>query len=238
MDGHLPSPGWSPTIPRMVPQQREVYYKLGIYYLNLTHKTIFIQQLPWMVTNQPQEGPTPKACYRLGVWHLTDKTNNCQRCSPAIPRMVTHHPKDGHSQSKIWSLPFPKMVTHCQRMVTNHPQHDQTPYPGWSPTIQRYGNSPSWGWSPTNRMVNTMFITFPRMVTRHFQDDQLVNSYISRSHYYQPSSIASKDLPNNFFLSYMVGAASISTLFPKALQEWPFQQLECYTLTNHVTEWL
>ena len=41
MAGHLPSLGWSTTIPRtrMVTHQKEVYYSLGISDLDLTHKT-------------------------------------------------------------------------------------------------------------------------------------------------------------------------------------------------------
>ena len=51
MDGHPLNPDdyynkWSTTIPRMVTQnqrmvthQKEVYYRLGILHLNLTHKT-------------------------------------------------------------------------------------------------------------------------------------------------------------------------------------------------------
>ena len=46
----------------------------------------------------------------------------------------------------------------------------------WSPTIQRYGCTPSPGWSPTNsRMLNHHpwdGVTFPRMVTHHFQAGQ------------------------------------------------------------------
>ena len=30
---------WSPTIPRMVTHQKEVYYRLGIWHLGLTYKT-------------------------------------------------------------------------------------------------------------------------------------------------------------------------------------------------------
>ena len=60
MDGHLPSLGWSPTNPRMVNNQKEVYYKLGIWHLDLTHKKKAIQ-LPWMVTYHPKDGhPQPK----------------------------------------------------------------------------------------------------------------------------------------------------------------------------------
>ena len=39
MDGHLLSVGWSPPNPRMVTHQKEVYYRLGISDLDLTHKT-------------------------------------------------------------------------------------------------------------------------------------------------------------------------------------------------------
>ena len=41
MDGHLPSLGWSPTNLRMLINQKEVYYRYGIWHLNLTHKTSF-----------------------------------------------------------------------------------------------------------------------------------------------------------------------------------------------------
>ena len=39
MDGHIPSPGWSPTDPTMITHQREVYCSLGIWDLDLIHKT-------------------------------------------------------------------------------------------------------------------------------------------------------------------------------------------------------
>ena len=39
MDGHLPSLGWSLTNQRMVTYQKEVYYRLGIWHLDFTHKT-------------------------------------------------------------------------------------------------------------------------------------------------------------------------------------------------------
>ena len=38
MDGHLPSLGWSPTNPKMVTNQKEVYNRLGICHLDLTYK--------------------------------------------------------------------------------------------------------------------------------------------------------------------------------------------------------
>ena len=38
MDGYLPYLGWSPTIPSMVNHQKEVYYRLRIENLELTHK--------------------------------------------------------------------------------------------------------------------------------------------------------------------------------------------------------
>ena len=39
MDGHPPSLGGLPTNPRMDTHQRGVLYRLGIWYLVLTHKT-------------------------------------------------------------------------------------------------------------------------------------------------------------------------------------------------------
>ena len=39
MVGHLPSVGWSPTNPRMVTHQKEVYYIVGIWHLEVTHKS-------------------------------------------------------------------------------------------------------------------------------------------------------------------------------------------------------
>ena len=39
MDGYLPYLGWSPTIPCMVNYQKEVYYRLRIWLIDLTHKT-------------------------------------------------------------------------------------------------------------------------------------------------------------------------------------------------------
>ena len=81
MDGHPPSLGWSPsnqrmvtyqkevdiprttTNPRMVTHLKEVYYRLRILNLDLTHKTNPIDNclewspnIPRMVTHQPKDG--------------------------------------------------------------------------------------------------------------------------------------------------------------------------------------
>ena len=78
-DGHPPSKGWSPTIQRMVTHhpkdghppfkiyQKEVYYRLEIWNLALTHKI----KTRCSAAGQP---PSPG-------W------------SPTIRRMVTHHQK-------------------------------------------------------------------------------------------------------------------------------------------------
>ena len=39
MDDHLASLGWLPTNPSMANHQEDVYYRLGILDLDLTHKT-------------------------------------------------------------------------------------------------------------------------------------------------------------------------------------------------------
>ena len=59
MDGHLLSPGWAPTILRMVTQRKEVYYIDGFWHLYLTHKTNNRCQLLWMVTNHPFDCHSP-----------------------------------------------------------------------------------------------------------------------------------------------------------------------------------
>ena len=59
MHSHLSSLGWSPTNPRMVTHQKEVYYRLGIWQLNFTCKKNTCWQLPWMVTYHPLEGYPP-----------------------------------------------------------------------------------------------------------------------------------------------------------------------------------
>ena len=78
--------GWSPPIiPRMVTHQKEVYCRLRILQLNLTHKTNIRWQLPWM------DSPSPG-------W------------PPTIARMVINHPKYGYQPFKRWSLIFQIMV--------------------------------------------------------------------------------------------------------------------------------
>ena len=39
MDGHLPCLGGFLANPRIITHQKEVYYRLGIWLLNFTHKT-------------------------------------------------------------------------------------------------------------------------------------------------------------------------------------------------------
>ena len=74
--------GWSPIIPRIA-HQKEVYYRLGIWHFDLTHKTNNRGQLSWIFTYRPQDGhPTSK------IWLLT------------FPKMGTHFPKDGHQPSQ------------------------------------------------------------------------------------------------------------------------------------------
>ena len=99
--------------------------------------------------------------------------------------MVTHHRKDGHPPSKIWSPLSKRWSPIFQIIVPNDPQYGQTPSPGGSPIIQilpptnprnathhhldghplskRYGCTPSPGWSANNS----------RIVTHHLQDCQI-----------------------------------------------------------------
>ena len=56
---HLPSLGGSPTNPRMVTHQKEVYYRLGNWHLHITHDTNTRRQLPSMVTYHYLDGHPP-----------------------------------------------------------------------------------------------------------------------------------------------------------------------------------
>ena len=58
-NGHLPSLAWSPTNPRMITLRKDVYYRLRIWHLDLTHKMKTMGQLPGMVTYHLGDGPPP-----------------------------------------------------------------------------------------------------------------------------------------------------------------------------------
>ena len=62
MDGQIQSLGWSPTIQRMVTNQKEVYLEFDT-----------VTELAKLTSG-----------------------DNCHGWSATIPRMVAHHPKDGH----------------------------------------------------------------------------------------------------------------------------------------------
>ena len=80
MNVHPPSTGWSPTsqnIPEGSVLQTWIFapegsFRLWIWHLDITHKMKTGCQLPWMISYQV-----------------------------TITSMVPHHPKDGHSPSKI-----------------------------------------------------------------------------------------------------------------------------------------
>ena len=114
--GHLPSLGGSPTNPRMVTHQKEVYYRLGNWHLHITHDTNTRWQLPSMVTYHYLDGhpptlgwsPTRRKCttdMEFGNYTLLTKLtpgDNCHGWSPTIPVRVTRRPKDGHPPTQGW----------------------------------------------------------------------------------------------------------------------------------------
>ena len=80
----------SPTNPRVVTHQKEVFIRFDIWFLDLIHKTKTRWQPPWMVTHQPRMVTYQKdVYYRLGIWHLnlTHKTKTRWQ----LPWMVTYH---------------------------------------------------------------------------------------------------------------------------------------------------
>ena len=71
MDGHPPSLGGSPTNPRMITHQREVYYRLGNEHLHITRKTnTRCNCYGWPPTNPRMVTQQKEVSYRLRFWEL------------------------------------------------------------------------------------------------------------------------------------------------------------------------
>ena len=143
MDGHSPSKIY----------QKELYYKLQIWHLDLTHKSKTRWQLLWMVSYHHQDGYPPfKGCLPtiknltegnvLQTWNLAHRLNHKIKTRWQLPWMVGSHPLDVQppSHRQGWS-PSLRLVTHypiapfqilsptIPSMVTHHPkllQSDQT----------------------------------------------------------------------------------------------------------------
>ena len=91
--------------------QKEVYYRLEIWHRDLTHKiktrwSAMDGQPPspgWSPTiqNLPERGVLQT--WTLAHIHYSQNQDQvkCHGWSATIPRMVTHHPKDGRPPSKI-----------------------------------------------------------------------------------------------------------------------------------------
>ena len=106
-DAHKPSQlsGW-PTIPS---HHQQVYYRLGVCHLDLTHKT------NRMLTHQPK--------VVTQNWALRLQSQN------KLPQMVSYDPKNGH--------PIQNMVNSLPKGVHPFFKGWSQPSPGWSPTNSR-----------------------------------------------------------------------------------------------------
>ena len=136
MDGHLPSPWWSPTIPRMVTQHSEYGHPLAQGWLTyfrgmLTHHqqctAVCSPIFPWIVTQK--DGHLPK-----------DGQLTSPGWSPTIARSAIQSPKDGHQQSMERSPLSPGWSTDIHMMVKHHLQDGHPQQVGWSNTIPRRVN--------------------------------------------------------------------------------------------------
>ena len=92
MDGHLPTLGWSPTnlrmftiSPRMVSHQKEMYYKLQIWHINITYC-----HAGWSPTNPRMVTHQKEMYYKLQIWHLNITYKTTTRLQ--LPCIVTYHP--------------------------------------------------------------------------------------------------------------------------------------------------
>ena len=127
----------SPTIPKMVTHQpkdgycqKEVYSRLGIWHLDLTHKTNTrfnchrwpILSLGWSHTNSKMVTHHTK--------YVQQQAQFFKGWSPTFQWLVTHLPKEGHPPSQGWSITIPRIWCCSQ---DGHP-----PTVGWPPTIPRW----------------------------------------------------------------------------------------------------
>ena len=159
-DGHPPSHGWSLTIQNL---PETLYYKLGIWLLDLTHKIKTRWQLLWMVSHHHQDGHPPPKGWLSTIQNLTEgsvlqtqnlahRLNNKIKTWWQLPWMVGYHPLNGHppSQRQGWSPSIPRMVTYqplvsqplskitLPNIVTELPKDGHPQSQAWSPTIQNY----------------------------------------------------------------------------------------------------
>ena len=136
--------GWSATIPRMVTHhpkdghppfkiyQKDLYYRLEIWHLDLTHK---IKTMLSAIDGQPPSpgwSPTiprkvthnPKSTWRNCTTELkfANKTKLIKSKSGEVPWMVCHHPQDGHPPFQGWSCHFEEISNPqkyvCGRLLT------------------------------------------------------------------------------------------------------------------------
>ena len=130
--------------------QKELYYKLGIWHLNLTHKIKTRWQLLWMVSGQLQylgwshpiqnltEGSVLQTC------NLAHRLNHKIKTRWQWPSVVSYHSLDGHppSQGQGWSPSIPRLRMFTQNLQNGHPAS-----PGWAPInlmlVTHYSKSPS-----------------------------------------------------------------------------------------------
>ena len=89
MDGQPPSPGWSPTIPRMVTN----HPKSTIRKCSTDFTKSGPGELSWMVSHHPQDGHQPSKGWAPTILNLPGE----------MPWMVNHHPQDGQQPFQGWS---------------------------------------------------------------------------------------------------------------------------------------
>ena len=150
-DGHPPS--------KIKIYQNEVYYRHGIWHLDLLHKIKTRWQLSWMVIHHPKERyqwlPTIKNLTEgsiIQTWNLA--LNHRIKTRWQLSWMVSYHPLDGHPsfQGQGWSPSIPEMVTYqpevghplsritFPNIVAQLPKDGHPWSQAWSPTIQNYWN--------------------------------------------------------------------------------------------------
>ena len=153
MDGQPQSPGWLPTIQIEI-YQNDVYYRHGIWHLDLIFKFKTRWQLPWMFSHYSQDGHPPYHGWSLIIqtlpegivlqaWNLASRLNSQMDGQPpskgwlltiqnqteeSVQQACNLAYRLNHKIKNRWQLPW---------MVGYHPLdgHPPSQGQGWSPSI-------------------------------------------------------------------------------------------------------
>jgi len=131
-DGHPPSMDGHGHSPSKI-YQKELFYKLGIWHLDLTHKIKTRWQMIWMVSHHHHDGHPPfkgwlSTIQNLTVgsvpqtWNLARTLNHKIKTRWQLPLMDGYHPLDGHQPSQGQGCSPRNHTDLCPNLPSDQPQ--------------------------------------------------------------------------------------------------------------------